>query len=220
MLIYVILICKNNGKTFLEKLMLEIKILKTPQTFAANSYLISSAGEYAIIDPTAPYDKEICSGQVKYILLTHAHFDHILEVDSWVSSTGAQVIISENGVEALRDPIRNCFKLFFRMDNGYFGKACAIKEDEILPFGEETIRFISTPGHTSCSGVFICGNNAFVGDTVFSGGGFGRFDLPTGNYDMLMRSIDKIFKLPDEMTMYPGHGGSTTVKQYKQEFKR
>ena len=71
---------------------MKVELLRSPHPFSANCYLVSSDSEYAVIDPTAPYDASLCDGKVKYILLTHAHFDHILEVDSWVNATGAQVI--------------------------------------------------------------------------------------------------------------------------------
>ena len=64
----------------------KIKQLKSPHPFAANTYLISLGDEYAIVDPTAPWNADYQSINLKYILLTHAHFDHILEIESWKSA--------------------------------------------------------------------------------------------------------------------------------------
>lgn len=197
--------------------MLNIQMLKSPHPFAANTYLISSGGEYAVVDPTAPFTQLLCDGKVKYILLTHAHFDHILEVDSWVNATGAEVIISDVELDALSDPMRNCFKLYNGTDNGYFGSATGLSDGESVSLGELDIKIIACPGHTSGSAAFLCDGNAFVGDTVFAGGGYGRFDLPTGNLVMLRQSIAKLLTLPDDTLLYPGHGESTTVKEYKQD---
>lgn len=195
--------------------MLKIELLKSPHPFAANSYLVSAGDEYAIIDPTAPYDSSLVKGKVKYILLTHAHFDHILEIDSWVRGSGAEVILSVYEKDALSDPMRNCYKLYDGTDRGYFGESRGISEGDVIPLGDQKIELLYTPGHTVGSACYKIGNDVFVGDTVFAGGGYGRFDLPTGNLTMLRDSIRKILALPDECIFYPGHGESTTSKEYK-----
>lgn len=200
--------------------MIEIKLLSSPHGFAANSYLIRSSDEYAVIDPTAPFDQSMCRGRVRYILLTHPHFDHILEIDSWVLGSGAEVIISKDDRQALGDPFRNCYKLFNGSDKGYLGDATELSDGDILPLGDTEIKFIATPGHTVGSGVYLCEGNAFVGDTIFEGGGYGRFDLPTGNFVMLRNSIQRLLRLDDNTVVYPGHGDETTIKQYKTDIGR
>lgn len=196
--------------------MIEIKLYDSPHPFAANSYLLSTGGECAIVDPTIPYDPSLAVGKVRYILLTHAHFDHILEVESWAKGSGAEVLISEEEKDALKDPMKNCFKLYNGTDNGYFGEVRGLKPGEILPLGDTEIEFFLCPGHTVGGGTYICDGKAFVGDTIFSGGGFGRFDLPGGNFTILRDSIKKLLnKLSDETICYPGHGESTSIKQYK-----
>ena len=195
--------------------MLNIELLESPHPFAANTYLISIGDEYAIIDPTLPYDSSLISGKLKYILLTHAHFDHILEIDSWVNNTGAEVIVSTYEKDGLGDPMRNCYKLYDGTERGYFGESRGICEGDLIPLGDQTIEMIYTPGHTIGSCCYKIGNDVFVGDTVFAGGGYGRFDLPTGNLAMLRDSIRKILALPDECILYPGHGEQTTAKEYK-----
>lgn len=195
--------------------MLEIKMLPSPHGFAANTYLIRSGNEYAVIDPTAPYDEGLTHGKVKYILLTHTHFDHILEVDSWVKGSGAEVVISKDDRASLSNPALNCFKLFDGTDRGYFGEVTELSDGDILSLGDTEIKFIFTPGHTAGSGVYLCDGNAFVGDTIFEGGGFGRYDLPTGSFVMLRNSIQQLLRLDDNTVVYPGHGDKTTIKQYK-----
>jgi glyoxylase-like metal-dependent hydrolase (beta-lactamase superfamily II) len=199
--------------------MLDIKLLKSPHPFAANTYLVQCGDEYAIVDPTTPYNPDICDKGIKYILLTHAHFDHILEVESWAINTEAKVIATEECASALSDPMRNCYKLYNGTDNGYFGEVTVVEEGEELSIGTDKIRVMKTPGHTAGSAIYLIDDVAFVGDTVFESGGYGRFDLPTGNFVMLKDSILKIMRLPDDIVMYPGHGGCTTVKQYKKDFR-
>ena len=201
--------------------MLSIKLLFSPHPFAANTYLISSAGEYAVVDPTAPFNRELIQGSVKYILLTHGHFDHILEVESWVNATGAKVVTLDAEAEALSDPMRNCFKLYDGSDKGYFGPVCGLPDGEILPLGDSEIKLIACPGHTIGCVSYLCDGVAFVGDTIFENGGYGRFDLPTGSYHMLRDSIGRLLRLlPDDTIVYPGHGGTTTIKQYKHDMLR
>lgn len=199
--------------------MLNIKIPTPVHKFSSNTYIISSGNECAVIDPSVPYDPAMCDGELKYILLTHSHFDHILDIESWVKS-GAEVIISEHEVDFLADPNKNCYALFFAQDKSYTGDARGVSHGEIIKLGEENIEVISVPGHTVGSLVYKIGDICFVGDTVFAGGGFGRWDLPSGNFSELRRSIDKIIEFPDDTVLYPGHGESTTVKKYKEDYRR
>jgi glyoxylase-like metal-dependent hydrolase (beta-lactamase superfamily II) len=157
---------------------------------------------------------------MEYILLTHAHFDHILDIDSWVEGTGAKVIISEYEVDALSDSTRNCYKFFNGSDRGYYGKAYGLSDGEKIILGDVDITLLNTPGHTVGSSVYLTDGAAFVGDCVFAGGGYGRTDLPTGDFLALRDSIDKIISLPDDTVLYPGHGQCTTVKEYKQDIGR
>ena len=173
----------------------------------------------AVIDPSVPYDSSLFEGNLKYVLLTHSHFDHILDIDSWVEA-GAKVIVSNEEIDFLPDPARNCYALFFAENRGYHGEATGVCEGDILYLGEERIEIMNTPGHTRGSLVFRCGNVCFVGDTVFAGGGYGRFDLPSGDATELLRSIQRICSLPEGTMLYPGHGEETTVKQFREDFNR
>ena len=194
-----------------------IRLLKPFHQFQSNTYIISSAGKCAIIDPSVPFDNAYLDGELEYILLTHAHFDHILDIDSWVQGTGARVVISEYEVDALSDPVRNCYKFFNGSDSGYFGKAYGLSDGEKIILGDIEITLMNTPGHTVGSSVYLIDGAAFVGDCVFAGGSYGRTDLPTGDFRALKDSINKIVSLPEDTLLYPGHGPNTTVKQYKQD---
>ncbi len=200
--------------------MLKIKLCNPHHSFQSNTYVISSADDDATIDPSVPYNPALIDGNLKYILLTHSHFDHMLDIDSWVDNTNAKVIIFEAEIDALSDPMRNCYKLFNGSNNGYFGPAEGVVDQQILPFGNTEIKVIHCPGHTIGSVCYLCEGNAFVGDTVFAGGGYGRFDLPSGSLAMLRASIDRIIALDEETVLHPGHGESTTVKEYKRDIGR
>ncbi len=202
--------------------MMDIKTLLPKIGYASNSYLISSANQYAVIDPSIPYE-EICetayipAGALKYILVTHAHFDHILEIDSWVNATGATVIVSESDRAALSDSYRNCYSLFLNEDKGYFGEARSVNENDMLMLGDEFIEIISLPGHTPGCIAFKIGDDMFVGDTVFAFG-YGRYDLPGGDFDSLKSSIKKLMSYSDEVRVYSGHGESSTIGSIKKNF--
>ena len=195
--------------------MISIKLLEPVHSFQSNTYLISSGISYAVIDPSVPYDSSLFEGELRYILLTHAHFDHMLDIDSWVCATGAEVILSIDELPALADPLRNCYKLFDGSERGYFGAARGVKDGEALPLGDTEIKVVACPGHTVGSVSYVCDGHAFVGDTVFEGRGYGRVDLPTGDMRQLVDSIRRLLTLPDDTILLPGHGGSTTVKEYK-----
>ena len=195
---------------------MNIQVLKYPHPFSSICYLISSGGEYAVIDPSYPYEPDLIDGRLKYVLLTHAHFDHFLDIESW-EKTGAEILVCKYDLGGLSDPVRNCYKIFSGIDKGYFGNSRGVSDGEIIPLGQSEIKVIACPGHTIGSVTYLCDNHAFVGDTVFAGGGFGRYDLPTGNFLLLRKSIRKIASLPETVVLYPGHGETTTVKQYKQD---
>jgi glyoxylase-like metal-dependent hydrolase (beta-lactamase superfamily II) len=196
--------------------MIEIEKLKTIIPYASNSYLISSGNECAVIDPSAPFIPEQLEGrELKYILLTHGHFDHFLEIDSWIAGTNARVIISKNDKESLADSHKNCYSLFLYRDNGYYGEVETVSEGDTLLLGNDQIIISEYPGHTPGSIVYTVGTDAFVGDVAFAGGGYGRFDLPGGNMKALMQSLERIIHLDDNTVLHPGHGDITTVADYK-----
>lgn len=184
--------------------------------FASNTYIIESSGECAVIDPSVPYSESLVPGRLKYVFITHAHFDHILEINSWASA-GAPIYISYADKDALRDPYRNCYKIFFGRDDGYFGEVFTMREGDTFTVGDDSLTVKETPGHTPGCAVLYNSDVAFVGDTVFAGGGYGRWDLPGGDYDLLRGSIRAVMALDDNTVLYPGHGDKTTVREFKND---
>ena len=199
--------------------MLNISRPKTKLPFAANTYLLISDGVLSVVDPTVPYSELYSQHTPGYIFLTHCHFDHILELDSWVEQ-GFRVVCSESCAVGLRSSDINCYKLFSGADKSYSGEVRVILDGEEISIGKATVKAIYTPGHTEGSLIYLSGDDCFVGDTVFAGGGFGRWDLPGGNFDKLRSSIKKICDLPPHTVLYPGHGERTTVWEYKQQITK
>jgi len=183
----------------------------------ANCYLLTdeASGDCAVIDPGFSGKRldrlaESAPPQnIKLIILTHRHFDHILGVASLKQQTGAQVAIHHLDAPALTDPQLSLSRLV--------GKQQPVDPDillcdgDVLPLGSLTLQILHTPGHTEGGICILCGDALFTGDTLFLGD-IGRTDLPTGDYSALLDSIAKLGRLPGNLTVYPGHGPQTTLE--------
>lgn len=193
-------------------------------TFGANTYLVISDNEAVVIDPSVPpsavqQKADLNSLKLKAVLLTHAHFDHMLEIDAWCNEFDIEPQLGQADAPALADEILNCYGLFFGTKKGYYGSYKTLSGGDKISFGSTALRVIETPGHTKGAIALYGDESVFVGDTVFEGGNVGRVDLPGGNYSALKSSIEKILALPEDTTVYCGHGTSTTVKELISNFK-
>lgn len=153
--------------------------------------------------------------QVAGILLTHGHFDHIWGAKELRELSGAKLYALEAERELLQDAHKNV--------SAQVGRPYTVEADVYVRDGEEitlagmTFQVIATPGHTcgGCCYYFREAGFLVSGDTLFEET-VGRTDLPTGNMGTLIRSIkEKLFVLPEELTVYPGHGDSTTIGHEK-----
>ena len=154
--------------------------------------------------------------KAKAILLTHGHFDHIWGLDALRKKSGAKAYAYEGERELCRDADLNVSERV--------GRACSVDADVYVKDGEEitiagmSCKLIATPGHTSgsCCYYFKDGGFLLSGDTLFAES-VGRTDLPTGSAGEIVRSIrEKLFVLPDETRVYPGHGEMTTIGHEKE----
>ncbi len=202
-----------------------MRVLKfTPtERFGSNMFVLISNGDAAVIDPSVEYSKikTQISGEFlrfKYIILTHAHFDHMLELDGWVEATGADVIVGKDDAPALSDSYFNCYKLFSGRNLGYYGGYKTVEDGDLLLLGEKTLRVMLTPGHSSGAITLSTDSALFVGDTLFFGGSYGRTDLPGGDEVKLFSSIKYILSEDENKTVYSGHGPDTTLREIKSNF--
>lgn len=188
----------------------------------ANCYLVwcEATREALVIDPGGEGGRilaEIAGEQlqVKYIVNTHGHVDHIAADEEVRNATGARLLIHAEDAAMLTSPSLN---LSIYVGAGVSG----LKPDALLAEGEEIdcgeqvrLRVLHTPGHTR-GGICLLDANPgaaaiFTGDTLFAGS-IGRTDFPGGSYKTLIASIrDKILPLDDACVVYPGHGPASTV---------
>lgn len=193
-----------------------------------NCYFLYRQGEQEaiVVDPADRgrdiYDSLRRNGfSVAGILLTHGHFDHIWGLDSLRDAAGAAAEAEGLGpvkayaCKAERELLKNAGMNVSRQA----GRACETYADVYVEDGEEitlagmTCRVIATPGHTGggCCYYFQEAGILLSGDTLFAGS-VGRTDFPTGSMGTLVRSIkEKLFVLPEDTRVYPGHGESTTI---------
>ncbi len=173
--------------------------------YAENTYIVAdpSVKECVVIDPGAEFPKiwqKITERElsVKYILLTHAHFDHIGAVTELAARTGAPVYVSREDEHLYSDSISPDGNLEDGLD---------------FQLGRFKLRTIATPGHTMGGMCFYIKEAGviFTGDTLFYRS-VGRTDLAGGSHRTLIRSIiDKLMLLPDNTVVYPGHSARTTI---------
>lgn len=199
-----------------------MKILKIQRfpvgILRTNSYLISYNDRGIIVDPGGISDKldeniKKLNG-IDYIILTHGHFDHILEVKRYQNLTGAKIVIGKDEKDFPMDNSLNLCSEFYKKGINNFSADILLKDGDTLNFNDKEIKVIFTPGHTIGSVCYCLDNNMFSGDTLFRGK-VGRTDLATGNENDMLNSLRKIYDLETDYSVYPGHGLTTSLYREK-----
>ena len=184
--------------------------------FGSNCYIVGSEStkEGMIIDPGDEPDvilKNIKSLglDIKLIVLTHGHIDHVGALKEIKEATGAEVAIHTDDAESLQDPSLGArFGLSFTPPPP---PDRLLKDGDSISAGDLRFSVLHTPGHTP-GGICLSGQGVvFTGDTLFHYG-IGRYDLPGSSGSQLMYSIyTKLMGLPDNTIVYPGHGSESTI---------
>ena len=159
-----------------------------------------TADEQAIVDDINKLGLEL-----EYIILTHGHFDHTMGYKFYMNAfQNAKLLAAKKEAKMLYDR-----KLSMR-PGGIVADVNVVDGDE-LKVGNLTLKFIETPGHSSGSMCILCNGVLFSGDTLFRCS-VGRTDFPTGNSEQIIDSIkNKLFTLPDDTVVLPGHNDQTTI---------
>ena len=167
-----------------------------------------------VIDPAGDAEaiqKALGWFKLETIVCTHDHNDHLVALPELVAATGAKVISSNADSRVIE-----------KGQPGYFGDwdavapvhvDCKVNDGDTIKLGSLEFKVMLTPGHTK-GGICLYDwqeKTLFSGDTLFCAG-FGRTDFPGGDEDELMQSLDRLFGLPGESRVLPGHGGETTIE--------
>ena len=192
-----------------------------------NTYVLESNGEYAVVDPAVKsreLENFLEGKNVRWILLTHGHFDHISGVKSLVEKTGAKVTVHSLDDEMLHDGNKSLYDSHFGTAQPEITASVLTEDGDEINLGNTVLRVMYTPGHTMGSVCFVCDENKiiFSGDTLFRLSA-GRTDLagisPIKAGRLELESLQKLAELKGDYTVYPGHGESTTL-QFERENNR
>jgi hydroxyacylglutathione hydrolase len=175
--------------------------------------------EAVVIDPGGDADRILFyladSGlNVKYIINTHGHFDHVAANGKIKDATGADILIHPLDASMLGSLSTNAAIFGISVENS---PPCdqTIEEGDTVSFGKITLKVLHTPGHTPGGISLYTDKIVFVGDTLFAGS-IGRTDFPGGDFNTLISSIrTKLFKMDDDVRVLSGHGPETSIGSEK-----
>lgn len=161
---------------------------------AANCYILDDSGELAVIDPGGEAELIMekaarLGGDVKYIILTHYHFDHVDAAMELKDLLGGEILIHEAEKNHIKIPIDRY-----------------VRDGDVIKIGSVNLSVINTPGHSQGSICLLGDNFIFTGDTLFADG-YGRTDLAGGSDEEMERSLTMLAEIiKPGMKVYPGHG--------------
>ena len=189
----------------------------SPGGFACSCYLVCEGYDALLIDCSASAAALRAAlakqkAHLAAILCTHGHFDHILTADIIRTHFNVPLLLHRADAELPADNRKNAYSLFFGDDRFHASPADRLFEHgDILTFGKLSCKVLHTPGHSKGSSVFLFGDTAFTGDTLFASG-WGRTDLYGGDEVALRHSLQALSYLSPATRIYPGHGEPTDLK--------
>lgn len=192
---------------------------------SVNCLIISdeATGYGAVVDPggKCAADKILSMAaanniEIKYILLTHAHFDHMLSLEELREKTGAPLALHKYDAETIADPELTFMSRFGGVHEGSKPAEIILEDGDIITLGETKIEVIHTPGHTAGSVCYRSGDTIITGDTLFRGS-IGRCDLYGGDEMAMDESLRRLLALEGDYKLYPGHGSTTTLLRERAE---
>jgi glyoxylase-like metal-dependent hydrolase (beta-lactamase superfamily II) len=187
-----------------------------------NTYILYNEDkECIIIDPGCYFDAEkeelksfinAHKLQPKFLLNTHCHLDHVFG-NKFIAEE-YKLTLNAHSLEKEILEMAPASGLMFNLPfDNYQGDVIYLAEGDVISLGDDQLQVIHAPGHSPGSICFYCEKQHFIigGDVLFQNS-IGRTDLPYGNHQDLLKSIkEKIFMLPENVKVYPGHGLETTI---------
>ena len=194
--------------------------------FFTNGFLVADeeGGTAALFDaPHGVHDEIIAfleehNLKLEAIYLTHSHFDHLGDLAKLKKTLGLKIFVHAADRRNVVQPGADGVPLMIPTEGTEVDEE--LKEGQDFAIGQINFRVIETPGHSPGSVTFIFSEQKFVinGDVIFQGAR-GRTDLPGCDEKVLFQSIKKILDLGDDITIYSGHGDTTTVRQEKSNYE-
>ncbi len=189
---------------------------------SANCYIIADevSGEGAVIDPgdyNLTLEREIEKAGIKnlkYILCTHGHFDHIDGAGRLKEKhPEARIAVGADDMGALSSPLISLASYFGVAFHPCYADVSLSHGDEVC-IGALEFKVIASPGHSPGGVLYYCENEnvLFTGDTLFSGS-IGRTDMPGGDCMVLVSTLRKFKDFPEDTRIYSGHGEATDIRR-------
>lgn len=186
---------------------------------AANTYIVTDdiTGETAVIDCgecTPQLLKRLEDCDVKYIILTHGHFDHVLGVyDLKQAFPQAKIVIHELDADCLTSEIASVAIDVAPGYQKYVDPDVIVREGDIVELGSVEFKVMHTPGHTKGSVCYVAEQERciFTGDTLFCLT-TGRTDLPGGSDEDMEKSIRRLYDMDEDYAIFPGHNRDSTIE--------
>lgn len=173
----------------------------------------------AVIDPGGTEAEKriitLCESngvKIKYILLTHAHFDHMLSLEALRNVTGAPLALHSYDADSLQDPTLTYMAQFGGITEGCAPAEIILNDGDSLSLGNTTLTVLHTPGHTAGSVCYMADCVIVTGDTLFHSG-IGRCDLYGGDEQAMKQSLKRLASIEGDYKLYPGHGSTTTLER-------
>ena len=176
-----------------------------------DAVLIDAGGNF--VETKAAIDE--LGANLKYLLNTHSHMDHIAGDEEIQRNYGIPIYMHKDD-EVLLKAFKESLRMFDMPDYELPKSVTFINDGQVFQLGNKEIKTIHTPGHTKGGVSYLIDDMLFSGDTLFFES-IGRTDLYGGNYNQLISSVkDKLFVLPDNTKVYPGHGIESTIGHEKE----
>lgn len=199
---------------------MEYKIMKlVVGELQENCFILFDENKDAfVVDPGASSDIIIDAIEknnlnIKYILLTHGHFDHVGAVAGLKKKFNAPVYLHKNDKNFLENP-KEVRESAFGIQIESANVDVFVKEGDEIPFSDAYIKVIETPGHTIGSVCYLFKNYLFAGDTLFNGS-IGRTDFPESDHSLMIDSLKVLKEFDDEIYILSGHGPESQMSYEK-----